>query len=98
MSASGTLVARCPGTDTLSTTFRPAPNPGETMKTIASQLCTRRFMMSASQIPPMPDPDPVDPPGQDDLPGIPPEPLRDPERVPPLPVNAGRIEEGRWHV
>ncbi|GAB7536975.1 hypothetical protein AB4851_25630 [Burkholderia sp. 22PA0099] len=47
-----------------------------------------RFPMSASHIPPFPDPDPVDPPGQDDLPGIPPEPLRDPERVPPLPVSA----------
>ncbi|MCM2493015.1 hypothetical protein, partial [Burkholderia glumae] len=39
------------------------------------------------QIPPLPTPDPGDLPGQDELPDLPPEPLRDPQRVPPLPVN-----------
>ncbi|MBI0328312.1 hypothetical protein [Burkholderia plantarii] len=51
------------------------------------------------QIPPMPDPDPGDLPGQDDLPDLPPEPLRDPQRVPPLPVNGppsgGRVPAWR---
>jgi len=60
---------------------------GATMNAIP-MTANHRFPMSASHIPPFPDPDPVDPPGQDDLPGIPPEPLRDPERVPPLPVRA----------
>ncbi|MBU9379050.1 hypothetical protein [Burkholderia gladioli] len=46
--------------------------------------------MSPTQIPPIPDPDVEDLPEQDDLPETPPEPLRDPERVPPLPVNAVR--------
>lgn len=53
-----------------------------------SMTANRRFAMSASDVPPMPDPDPADPPGQDDFPGMPPEPVRDPERVPPLPVSA----------
>ncbi|WP_369063782.1 hypothetical protein [Burkholderia gladioli] len=50
----------------------------------------RTFRMAPTQIPPMPDPDVEDLPEQDDLPETPPEPLRDPERVPPLPVNAAR--------
>ncbi len=58
-----------------------------------SMTANRRFamsasLMSASDVPPMSDPDPADPPGQDDFPGMPPEPVRDPERVPPLPVSA----------
>ncbi|WP_186269977.1 hypothetical protein [Burkholderia gladioli] len=48
----------------------------------------RPASICVTQIPPLPDPDIDDLPGQDDPLEEPPEPLRDPERVPPLPVNA----------
>ncbi len=56
------------------------------------------FAMSPWHIPPLPDPDPVDPPGRDDLPDLPPEPLRNPERVPPLPIHAARARVGAAHA
>ncbi|WP_186051746.1 hypothetical protein [Burkholderia gladioli] len=57
----------------------------------------RPASICVTQIPPLPDPDIDDLPGQDDPLEDPPEPLRDPERVPPLPVNAdARARAPAW--